>query len=309
MPKDPRSPEFPVRVVVRRTGLSPSLLRAWERRYGVVSPNRTDGGQRLYSESDIQRLLLLQAAVGAGHNISQIADLSEEGLVDLTRWKTTTYGKENERDAAPAELFLVQALAAIEGMETQRLDAILHRAAMAVSSDVLVDDILVPLLREVGLHWRKGSISPAAEHLASGVLRRFLDWLVTSLTTHEPGGLLLVGTPSGQQHEFGSMLAAVVGAAEGWRVLALGSDLPASEILLAIRKTGANAVALSALHPPDEKRLVGELQVLCEGVPPGVRVWIGGPAATASRSGLEAVGAEVLGNLDDLRRGLRGSRS
>jgi MerR family transcriptional regulator, light-induced transcriptional regulator len=309
MSKDPRSPQFPVRVVVRRTGLSPSLLRAWERRYGVVAPNRTDGGQRLYSESDIQRLLLLRAAVGAGHNISQIAELSEEGLSDLTRWETVISETHAGVDSSPAGIFLGQALAAIEGMETQGLDAILHRAAMALSSDVLVDDVLVPLLREVGLQWRKGSISPAAEHLASGVLRRFLDWLVTSLATHEPKGLLLVGTPAGQQHEFGSMLAAVVGAAEGWRVLTLGTDLPASEILRATRKTGANVVALSALHPPDEERLVAELGSLCEGVPDGVRVLVGGPAATASKTGLEGVGAEVLGNLDDLRRGLRVSRT
>jgi methanogenic corrinoid protein MtbC1 len=245
--------------------------------------------------------------VGAGHNISQIAELSEEGLADLTRWEPEISVSDDGFGDSPAGIFLGEALDAVEGMDTQGLDAILHRAAMALSSDMLVDDVLVPLLREVGLHWRRGTISPAAEHLASGVLRRFLDWLVVSLATHRPKGLVLVGTPAGQQHEFGSLLAAVVVAAEGWRVLSLGSDLPAGEILLAVRKKGADMVALSALHPPDEERLVSELKVLCEGVPSGVRVLVGGPAASAFRPNLEGVGAEVLGNLDDLRLALRAS--
>jgi DNA-binding transcriptional MerR regulator/methylmalonyl-CoA mutase cobalamin-binding subunit len=305
MAKDPDTPQFPVRVVVRRTGLNPSLLRAWERRYGVVTPSRTDGGQRLYSEADVQRLILLRAAVSAGHNISQIASLTDERLRGLNHWSPEGAGEKNVGVVTQAGGFLADALGAIEGMDTQGLETTLHRAAMALPSEALVDEVLVPLLRDIGLHWRKGTISPAAEHLASAVLRRFLDWLVTSLTTHQPKGLVLVGTPAGQQHEFGSLLAAVVVAAEGWRVLALGSDLPASEILLAVRRKGADMVALSALHPPDEVRLVDEVRHLCAGAPPGVRVLIGGPAATAARTGLEAVGAEVMVGLDSLRGALR----
>jgi MerR family transcriptional regulator, light-induced transcriptional regulator len=306
MQKDPSEPQFPVRVVVRRTGLNPSLLRAWERRYSAVLPQRTEGGQRLYSEEQVQRLVLLKDAVEAGHSIGLIADLSDASLVDLAGAGSPSdlvpVRETGQASAVQGEPFLSDALVAVEEMQTRALEAILHRAAMALSPESLVDQVLVPLLREVGIQWRHGSITPAAEHIASGVLRRFLDWLVVSLESHAPKGLVLVGTPRGQYHEFGSLLAAVVCAAGGWRVLSLGVDLPAGEILLAVQKTEADVIALSAIYPHDERGLVDEMRLLRGGTPPSVRVLVGGPVAVAVRGALEEIGVGVLGDLEDLRR-------
>src|SRR4051812_38490232 len=78
-------PRHPMAVVVDRTGLTPDLLRAWERRYGAVAPSRGPGGQRLYSDDDIERLRLLHVASRAGRSIGQIATLSNEALAELSR--------------------------------------------------------------------------------------------------------------------------------------------------------------------------------------------------------------------------------
>ncbi|TVP44360.1 MAG: MerR family transcriptional regulator [Gemmatimonadales bacterium] len=332
-----------MRVVVRRTGLNASLLRAWERRYGAVDPGRSDGGQRLYSEDDIRKLSLLREAVDAGHNISQVAELSLEGLRDLvlteqarafpqgagpvrSRATGLDYSgpgsaiaraagngvRTSAADSAPrahpsprATEFLALALDAVQTMDTRRLEGVLNRGAMALGPEELVDDLLLPLLARIGLLWRAGEVGPASEHMASGVVRRFLDWLLEALSSHEPGPLMLVGTPAGHRHEFGAMLAAVVSAGEGWDVLSLGADLPATEIAEAARRKGAAAVALSAIHPLDDPHLPGELRALRRELTGDVRVLIGGPAALSHRAALEDVGVEVLADLSELRAKLR----
>jgi MerR family transcriptional regulator, light-induced transcriptional regulator len=202
-------------------------------------------------------------------------------------------------------VFLEQAIAAVQDMDTRRLEGILNRAAMALAPEELVDDLLLPLLARIGLLWRAGEVGPASEHMASGVVRRFLDWLLEALSSHEPGPLMLVGTPAGHRHEFGAVLAAVVSAGEGWDVLSLGADLPASEIAEAVRRKGASAVALSALHPVDDPHLPGELRALRRELTADVRVLVGGPAALHHREALEAVGVEVIGGLPELRERLR----
>lgn len=349
MERDSTVPQFPMRVVVRRTGLNASLLRAWERRYGAVDPGRSEGGQRLYSEDDIRKLLLLREAVDAGHNISQVAELPLQGLRDLVmreqaRGLPQGAGVDRPRDSgrrigtlpgnlalpgaletgnvelsdtrAPtpsrsggsgggSSLFLDQCIAAVQDMDTRRLEGILNRSAMALGPEELVDDLLLPLLARIGLLWRAGEVGPASEHMASAVVRRFLDWLLGALSSHEPGPLMLVGTPAGHRHEFGAVLAAVVSAGEGWDVLSLGADLPASEIAEAVRRKGASAVALSALHPVDDPHLPGELRALRRELTGDVRVLVGGPAALHHREALEAVGIEVISGLPELRTRLR----
>jgi len=343
MLRDSSVPQYPMRVVVRRTGLNASLLRAWERRYGAVDPGRSDGGQRLYSEDDIRKLTLLREAVDAGHNISQVAELSLQGLRDLVlteqarsapqgsgvlRPRDTgirvSSGSPSQSPAASnggrssaaaadagarsfprAQEFLASALDAVQAMDTRRLEGVLNRGAMALGPEELVDDLLLPLLSRIGLLWREGEVGPASEHMASAVVRRFLDWLLEALGSHEPGPLMIVGTPAGHRHEFGAMLAAVVSAGEGWDVLSLGADLPATEIAEAARRKGAAAVALSAIHPLDDPHLPGELRALRRELTGDVRVLIGGPAALPHRAALEAVGVEVLADLSELRQKLR----
>lgn len=334
-----------MRVVVRRTGLNASLLRAWERRYGAVDPGRSGGGQRLYSEDDIRKLSLLREAVDAGHNISQVAELTLEGLRDLVLREQAARaprgglagarpqdggrpvegvaedvrgegeGASVARDArAPAPApsralgpgaFLDRALEAVHAMDTRGLEAVLNRSAMALSPEQLVDGVLVPLLGRIGLLWRAGEVGPASEHMASAVIRRFLDWLLEALGSHEPGPLMIVGTPAGHRHEFGALLAAVVSAGEGWEVLSLGADLPASEIARAVRLKRAAAVALSAIHPLEDPHLPGELRALRRELTGDIRVLAGGPAALHHRGALEDVGVEVLEDFGCLRRALR----
>jgi MerR family transcriptional regulator, light-induced transcriptional regulator len=314
--RDASSPQFPIRWVVRRTGLNPSVLRAWERRYGVVEPGRSEGGQRLYSEEDIRRLTLVKEAVEAGHSIGQVARLSSPELRRLLQGDTGRSGRDASAGTAGEEggaprwgdpgRVLHECLKRVRDMEPRQLEEELNRAAVGLNPEALVDQVLVPLLNRIGLLWEAGEMGPAAEHLATGVLRRFLDFLIRTLADGRSGRLMLVGTPAGHRHEYGALLAAVVVAGEGWEVVVMGADLPAHELAQAATRKGASAVALSALYPTDDPALASELEDLRSRLAPDVEIVVGGAAAGAQAEHLAGLGIRYLPDLKALRDYARG---
>ena len=315
-----RSPEgrHPIRVVTRRTGLTAAALRAWERRYGAVEPGRTDGGQRLYSDEDIERLTLLRRAVAGGRSISHVARLPLEELEHLIE-EDAASGLVGARDeevaheaasfqgelaSARSGVFLEQAMEAAKAMDARELELILTRGAMALSTPTLVDEVMVPLLRRIGLLWARGEMGPATEHMTSAVVRRFLDWVLSVQGNGTRASFMVVATPSGQVHEFGALLAGVAAATQGWRVLVLGPDLPGEDIGEAVVKSGANAVALSALLPGEPRRLERELRGLRKVVGDGIQVMIGGSGAAEILPALGELGVFYFPDLPAFRRGV-----
>ena len=208
-------PRHPIRVVAQRTGLSTPVLRAWERRYQVVAPSRSEGGQRLYSDADIRRLQLLATAVDGGRSIGMIADLGStelEALIDEDRETPIHVGK---AEIAPDVDRVREALAMVESLRTAELEQFLMRAAVELRPHELVEGLMVPLLQEVGRGWQAGRLGPSTEHIASVAIRRFLEWVSATNQSDDTAPLAVTGTPAGQRHEFGALLAGVLAAYEG----------------------------------------------------------------------------------------------
>lgn len=293
----------PVQVVVRRTGLSPELLRTWERRYTVVTPARSPSGRRLYSDDDIERLRLLRRAIGLGWSIGQVARQSTDALRALVvGTPATAEGVSAQSPAWPrVEVSLDGCLAAIEALDASALDAALSMVMVVVGRDRIVEDLVVPLMREVGRRWHDGSLRVANEHLASTVLSAFLSAMRKDVPSPETAPTLIVTTPMGQTHELGALAAAVIASVEGWRVSWIGANLKASEIALAARRLEARAVALSISSPADDPALAGHLWELADALPPGTLILAGGDAANAYRETLYAIGAVILGDLAHFR--------
>lgn len=320
-PKPSRG-RHPIRVVTRRTGVSAAALRAWERRYGAVSPERTDGGQRLYSDEDIERLILLRRAVAGGRNISQVAELPLEeleslvegdralgpaGVVELEGRDDRSVEEAPDGPGSPGSFeFLDQAMRAARAMDSRELERVLTRGAMALGMTVLVDDVMVPLLRRIGLLWARGEMGPATEHMTSSVVRRFLDWVLSVQAVEGRAPAMVVGTTAGQVHEFGALLAAVAAASEGWRVLVLGADLPGEDIGEAVVKTQGDAVAISALLPGEPRRLEREIRSLRQKLGPGIPILLGGPGGAEVLDVLSELGVTYFTDLASFRRGLSG---
>jgi MerR family transcriptional regulator, light-induced transcriptional regulator len=304
----------PIRVVAERTGLTPDLIRAWENRYQVVEPHRTDTGHRLYSDEQVERLRLLRRATLGGRSIGQVASLSTRELGALVqedeaaRARAPRTAEPDEFRPDPGEL-VAECLEATRALDPDRLDEILRRGALALGNTSFLQDVAAPLFRQVGDLWHAGELRVAQEHLASAGVRRVLDWLSRSNRALGDRPRLVLGTPAGERHEIGALLAAVTAEAEGWEVVYLGPDLPADEIAFAAIRTGARAVALSAVYAPDADALEAELKELRERLPPQVPLLVGGAAAEAlgDRANEIAVlhqkGLEELGRvLDSLRR-------
>jgi DNA-binding transcriptional MerR regulator/methylmalonyl-CoA mutase cobalamin-binding subunit len=304
----------PIQVVARRTGLSTDVLRAWEKRYGVVSPARSEGGRRLYSDEDVEHLRLLRLATLSGRNIGQVAELPPEELAALVREDAAAEAETPPARPAPAgeaelKARLEEALSAVEALDAERLEDAISRALLDLGSSSLIDGVLVPLLREIGERWLAGEITPAHEHAASAVVARVVGDLTEAMEPAEGGPRLIAATPVGQRHEFGAMLAAARAAAEGWRVTYLGPDLPASAIAAAARQTEARAVALSLVYPQDDPHLGDELRSLRERLAEEVVLFVGGSGAPAYVEALMEVGAPPIGDLDAFARTLHSVRS
>ena len=303
---DTTESRHPIRVVAQRTGLSTPVLRAWERRYGVVTPGRSEGGQRLYSDADIRRLQLLATAVDGGRSIGLIAELDSpqlEALIDEDR-ETPIHPLGDF--VAPDVERVKAALDLIDQMRTDDLEQFLLRCAVELRPHELVEGLMVPLLEEIGRGWQAGRLGPSTERIASVAIRRFLEWMSSTNQKDTNAPLALTGTPSGQRHEFGALLAGVVAAYEGWRVRFMGPDLPGSEIARAADKLGARMVALSAVHPRLDAMGVQEVLEIRRRLPLGVKVVIGGAGAGAHRERWRAAGIISPPSFSDFRDSLRG---
>lgn len=280
----PGTPRHPIRVVARRTGLNPTLLRAWERRYGVVAPGRSDGGQRLYSDQDVERLLLLKEVTDGGRSIGTVAELSHEALKDLAAEDRAALARrEAMQEPLPTaslgtghEPPVAQALSAVEGLDPSRLERLLRREVVTLGADRFLDSLVAPLLQIIGQRWRDGLLRPAHEHVAVAVIRQTLGWILERAREGATGETLVVGILSGEEHDLGALLAATTAALQGWRVVFLGEDLPPEEVALAARSVAAAAVGISVVSPRMREQVPDQVRQLLESLPDEIPILLGG---------------------------------
>ncbi len=168
---------------------------------------------------------------------------------------------------ASATGLLRESVDAMRAFDLPLFEAVLARAAVSLSRTQLVEELAAPLLRAMGDLWAAGELSVAHEHLCSATLRSFLATQLAS-STPPPGAPVLVSTTvAGDRHEFGALMAALMGSSVGWRVAYLGPDLPAADIELAVRQLKAAALAISVVFPSSPQDVKKELKHLRRELP------------------------------------------
>lgn len=288
-------PRYRIGAVARLSGLTTHAIRVWERRYGVLKPDRSQGGARLYSDPEVAHLRALKRAVDRGHSIGQIAHLDGNELERLGGGAQVTrlpaFG--NEATQALVEEFVE----AVRTFDAPRAEQLLERASVVFSARALVLDVLSPLLARIGSEWASGTLCTASEHVASALIRDRASILLRQLSREGGSETVVVTTPAGELHELGAFLAAATAAMQNYRVLYLGPNLPASEIAVAAQSSAASVVALSVVGLAPSKAVV-ELEALAALVPPSIDLILGGPFAGSIA---EQVGPRILvpGNLGD----------
>lgn len=269
---------YPIRAVSKLTGISIDTLRAWERRYRVVTPQR-DARGRLYTEADVQRLRLLNAGVEKGHAIGRLAALSDEELKGLMTSPVTVAEARGALEAIHPDLpsLVPQAvMAAIDHWDYAAAERELALLAAVLAPRELVYRVALPLMRRIGEAWHAGQLTIAQEHMTSALVRNLVGALIPLYRRSTPTSKLLFATPGGEQHEFGILLSAMLAAGGGLDIVYLGANLPAEEIVAAARRTAPQAVVLGFIGSNGTKAGLKELQEVAQKLPAQIELWVGG---------------------------------
>jgi methanogenic corrinoid protein MtbC1 len=272
--------------------------RAWERRYGVVTPLRTEGGQRFYTDEDIRRLSLLNKASRAGRAVGQIVEMSSDELAQLVA-QDANQGAVRLPVAADHHAL---AMAAVREMAPDRLQALLRRALLSLGTTAFLDRVLTPLLEDIGVEWHAARIGIAHEHAASAAVEQLLAWLVHELQVAPDAPHLVLATPMGQRHTLGALIAAAAAAHDGWRVTWLGADLPAAQIAEAATRHGADVVGLSVATADSADQLRAEVDALRDALNAQTPLYVGGMAASVVAGADEVTVVRDLTHLRNLLR-------
>jgi len=292
---------YRIHVAAERAGVSAQLLRAWERRYGLLAPSRTQSGYRLYSDDDVGILRGAKVLVDEGRSISEVARLPHDEL------RRAAVRQPTAKLELPTESWQQAALAAVakfEGAALERL--ILGATGMGtLSSTDICDHVLTPLLVAIGDRWEHGSLDVAAEHFGSAIVRRHLHALLENEARRNPGAPAVVcACPEGDLHEGGLLAFAVHAAALGWGIVYLGVNTPVGDIIATAESTHATAIALSmsSSRLGAERRKLVERLSLWKRKRDGRNVWLGGRGAAVLAKDLAAAGLVFLSDTSLLDR-------
>lgn len=284
-----------IQSVAQRTGLSPHVIRVWEKRYGAVKPSRTATNRRRYSDGEVARLNLLRRATEAGHSIGAIAGLDDGTLGALAAENVVvaagSMGTSASIPSKSAVDFTTRCLDAAKALDSRAFEDALQRGAVALGNRGLLEHVIAPVAEAIGRLWRDGTITAAHEHFASAAIRAFLTHASRSFALPANAPHVVVATPAGQLHELGAIMVAAAASDLGWRVIYLGTSLPAAEIAGSAVQGGARAVVLSIVYPGDDEYLPEELERLRRYLPSEVEIIVGGRASAAYGDSIRRIGA------------------
>jgi DNA-binding transcriptional MerR regulator len=273
----PIGPRLRIGELSRRVGVSPELLRAWETRYGLLSPERTEGGLRLFSARDERRVRLMVENIAAGLSAAEAARLA---VHDSERGSGGDSG--SLRDIASVLERTLQEL------DEPAAQTVLDQLFGDFDLRVALGEVILPFLSRLGEDWASGRRSVADEHFASNVIGGRLRAL-TRGWGRGAGARALLACPAGERHDLGLLCFGLALRQDGWRITYLGAETPVEDIVDALGDLQPELVVLSAVTP--QPFLDAGEAILALGR--RVRVGIGGQGATASIA--EELNVELLG--------------
>jgi len=230
-------------------GVPEATLRAWERRYDLLVPERSSGGFRLYSRADERRIRSMQAHMARGLAAAQAADLAlAEPRVEFV-------------PPAHPEALIEALLEATEAYDATRFDTLLD-AAFAYGQLATIRDVVLPALREIGLRWERSDLTVGQEHFATHLIERCLLGLAKGWEAGR-GPRALLACPPSERHTLGLVCFGLVLADQGWRIAYLGADTPISQISDVSDAMRPNAIVLCSRDPANLLRESDAIAELC----------------------------------------------
>ena len=271
---------YPIGTVSEITGVNAVTLRAWERRYGLIQPERTPKGHRMYSQTDVDKIQQIVDQLGRGIAISRVAESLQV--------EPASAGAE----ADVWKIYQARMIEAISQFDENVLDAIYNEAMSLYPVDIITRQLLTPLLISLGERWKTTNGSVAEEHFFSVFMRNKLGARFHHRNKRNTGPRLIAACLPGEHHEFGLLMFALAAHARGYRLILLGANLPLGELPHVVNRTRSDGVVLSGSVQLDARMLQDSLEDLAQ--VSSIPVFIGGHVAEDNRDEIEAAGAVPL---------------
>jgi DNA-binding transcriptional MerR regulator len=275
MSEELKAPQmFTIGALSRATGVPPDTLRTWERRYGFPKPERTDTGHRRYSQATLERLRLIREALQLGHRAATVIHTEFETLRDLVEEARGTEAVQGEQ---LLNLRIIDRwLELVRRFDGRTFDRELRGSLAALGVPSFLAMRAAPFIQALGDRWADGLLGVRHEHFASERLSEFFIRQWRPLSDACSGPAVICATPAGERHALGLQMAAFTLALNNLRVVYLGADLPANEVVEAVAQHSARAVVLSAALGIDAERLALECDALRAALGPDFPVLAGG---------------------------------
>jgi MerR family transcriptional regulator, light-induced transcriptional regulator len=272
---------YTIKQAALRSGVNVPLLRAWERRYGIVAPTRTDSGYRLYDEAAIDRLRAMRALVDEGWSARQAAE--RVATTDPAELEEIA-GQLPAEAAAPADAVraFVDGAARIDGA---RIERALDDMFATGTFERVVEERLYPALHALGDAWAAGEVDVAGEHAASAAAVRRLSIAFEAAGSGDPArSPTLVGLPPGARHEIPALAFATAARRAGLPIVYLGPDVPVASWVSAVETTHARAVVFG-VSMDDDVRLADQVVSALRTAHPELTIAVGGRRSTEVGNG------------------------
>jgi len=294
---------IPIQRASQASGVSPHVIRIWERRYNALSPSRTGTNRRMYCDEAVLRLKLLKLLTENGHRIGGVARLCTDELQALVKELPSGTAAAPVVDFDSTGAIVEAAMLASKKYDSDGLRCLLLQARRQLGQRGMLHQVICPLILQIGESWQHGTLRPSHEHIATAVIRELLLTPVpgSQLAAHAPE--LVVATPAGELHELGALIVAASARDLGWHVTYLGPNLPVEEIAACAIARNAKAVALSVVYPEKSPVIEEKLRRIRELLPLPMGLIVGGRAAESYKDCLARLGihcATCLHGLDDV---------
>ena len=251
-----KEPRYNLSYVIQETKIKADTLRAWERRYQLPQPHRTEGGHRLFSEYDIETLKWLIARQREGMSISRAVrlwrEIESQGRDPLsppsTEQMPQPYGKISEQGNGSLADIRKRWIQACLDFDEFTAEQFLNLAFAQFPMETVCVEIMQSGLSTIGTLWHQGEISVQQEHFASELATRRLHALIAAAPKPVRGKTILVGCPPGENHTFSALLTTLLLRCRSWRVVYLGANVPKSRLLETIEVTRPDLVVMVAMR-------------------------------------------------------------
>jgi MerR family transcriptional regulator, light-induced transcriptional regulator len=290
---------YRIHIAAEMSGVSEGLIRAWERRYGVLKPRRTASGYRAYTEHDIEVLRRLKKLTEEGVAIAEAVrllpqlkreakeSLEQDALVSIRVPAEEQYGKWRQEILRGAEF-----------LDQQAVERVLDEGIAAVPPLVFFDEIVTPVQQEIGVRWHDGRLNVTQEHLVTHALRQRLMLLLQQAPRRAKKHIVCACFPD-EEHDLGLIGVALRFRHAGWRVTYLGARTPLENLATLVRSVLPDVVALSSINDLGEASFAQHIAAAGELLSSKTKLVVGGPVAVKYRQVALSHHATVIAEVGD----------